>query len=256
MRAPTAKHRRLSTHRLCPLRLRVSCGSGHQTGIMCAMDTERIREALADALDRSPAPDPPLLPALGGRYVGRWRIGGVRRAVPLIEQALPDHPGGDRRGAPGRPGPRAGRGEPGRRTRRAGSPTSNSSNRSPRLPARLPMPPRAQPPLRCWRRCARLRPPTRWPLWPWWPPTRYRPPTSQPRRQRVCASTTAWTRRAREFWDVHSVQEVAHADWSIEALAVAGGRPFAVRAAAHARGRRLVGLPQRARGPRARRSFR
>ncbi len=35
------------------------------------------------------------------------------------------------------------------------------------------------------------------------------------------------------FWDVHTTQEAAHADWSIEALADLGADPAAVRAAAH-----------------------
>jgi pyrroloquinoline quinone (PQQ) biosynthesis protein C len=34
------------------------------------------------------------------------------------------------------------------------------------------------------------------------------------------------------FWDVHATQEVAHADWSIDALASLDADPAAVRAAA------------------------
>ena len=35
------------------------------------------------------------------------------------------------------------------------------------------------------------------------------------------------------FWDVHTTQETAHADWSVEALARTGADPAVVRAAAH-----------------------
>ena len=34
------------------------------------------------------------------------------------------------------------------------------------------------------------------------------------------------------FWDVHATQEVAHADWSIEALGALDAQPDTVRAAA------------------------
>ena len=55
----------------------------------------------------------------------------------------------------------------------------------------------------------------------------------------IAASKAAGLRRhygmdaqGTRFWDVHTSQEVAHADWSIDALAALGADPAVVRAAA------------------------
>ena len=59
-------------------------------------------------------------------------------------------------------------------------------------PVRRPRPRRR----RSWPWCGPRHRTIQWPRWPWWPPTRFRPPTSQPRRATDCAATTGSTRTA------------------------------------------------------------
>ena len=53
-------------------------------------------------------------------------------------------------------------------------------------------------------------------------------------------------RAGTRFWDVHSTQEVAHAAWSIDALAELGAASRRRAGRGHRRRRLVVAVPQRA----------